>query len=210
MNARFACTLAALGAILAAGCQSAPQTIRGQSPSGAQHAVHYDDGSTHGDIQQAGWLLKHGDTHRRHPPANAANVTHPYSGPAIHHPHHFIAATHEHLHHHQSSAVWLQGQGGGCPTCGGHGCPACAGPYAGAHGAPGAAGAYGQGFYGTWKNHGVYDPGDGWYPTHHHWFRYNHPQGLVYPPPNQPPAVVQYPYYTTKGPDDFFLKVSTP
>ena len=28
----------------------------------------------------------------------------------------------------------------------------------------------------------------------------------MYPPQNDVPAVVQYPYYTTKGPDDFFLK----
>ena len=45
----------------------------------------------------------------------------------------------------------------------------------------------------------------GWYPTHQHTFDYRAPQGLVYPPANQPAAVVQYPYYTLKGPDDFFL-----
>ena len=35
--------------------------------------------------------------------------------------------------------------------------------------------------------------------------------GLVYPPQNGPPAVVQYPYYTVKGPTDFFygMKEST-
>ena len=35
--------------------------------------------------------------------------------------------------------------------------------------------------------------------------------GLVYPPQNAPPAVVQYPYYTVKGPTDFFygMKEST-
>lgn len=44
-----------------------------------------------------------------------------------------------------------------------------------------------------------------WRPTHHNYFSYSEPTGLVYPPANQPPAVVQYPYYTVKGPDDFFL-----
>jgi hypothetical protein len=29
------------------------------------------------------------------------------------------------------------------------------------------------------------------------------PRDLSYPPPG-PPAIVQYPYYTCKGPDDFF------
>ena len=45
-----------------------------------------------------------------------------------------------------------------------------------------------------------------WYPTHHHWYRYKPPKNLVYPPANQPGGVVVYPYYTLKGPDDFFFK----
>jgi hypothetical protein len=32
---------------------------------------------------------------------------------------------------------------------------------------------------------------------------YHVPRDLSYPPPG-PPAIVQYPYYTCKGPDDFF------
>jgi hypothetical protein len=32
------------------------------------------------------------------------------------------------------------------------------------------------------------------------------PSDLSYPPANQPPAIVQYPYYTCKGPDCFFKK----
>lgn len=35
-------------------------------------------------------------------------------------------------------------------------------------------------------------------------FQYVIPQGLNYPPQNAMPGVVQYPYYTVKGPDDFF------
>ena len=45
-----------------------------------------------------------------------------------------------------------------------------------------------------------------WRPTHHHTWEYNPPQNLVYPPANQMPAVTQYPYYTHKGPSDFFMK----
>jgi len=41
---------------------------------------------------------------------------------------------------------------------------------------------------------------------HHHTFEYKAPEGLRYPPANQPPAVVQYPYYTLRGPTDFFQK----
>lgn len=47
---------------------------------------------------------------------------------------------------------------------------------------------------------------DVWRPTHHHTWEYHQPKGLVYPPANQPPAAVQYPYYTVKGPTDFFYK----
>jgi hypothetical protein len=49
-------------------------------------------------------------------------------------------------------------------------------------------------------------PADVWRPTHHHTWSYKAPQGLMYPPQNQKPAVYQYPYYTIKGPTDFFYK----
>jgi hypothetical protein len=66
-----------------------------------------------------------------------------------------------------------------CPTCPqGNGCPVC--PQT-------------RGF-------------DSWRPTHHHTWQYNAPKGLTYPDQNQPPATVQYPYYTIKGPSDFFMK----
>ncbi len=45
---------------------------------------------------------------------------------------------------------------------------------------------------------------DFWKPTHHHTWEYNPPQGLKYPDPNEPPATIQYPYYTVKGPTDYF------
>ena len=41
---------------------------------------------------------------------------------------------------------------------------------------------------------------------HYHTYRYKQPQGLVYPAPNQPAGAVTYPYYTHKGPSDFFMK----
>jgi len=48
--------------------------------------------------------------------------------------------------------------------------------------------------------------GFGWSPKQYHSFDYVIPRDLSYPPANQPAAIVQYPYYTLKGPDDFFLK----
>lgn len=44
------------------------------------------------------------------------------------------------------------------------------------------------------------------FPKHHHTFDYRQPKNLVYPPQNQPAATVVYPYYTCKGPSDFFMK----
>ncbi|WP_339731563.1 hypothetical protein [uncultured Gimesia sp.] len=42
-------------------------------------------------------------------------------------------------------------------------------------------------------------------PRNYQTYKYN-PPAAVYPQQNQPLATVQYPYYTHKGPDDFFLK----
>ena len=47
---------------------------------------------------------------------------------------------------------------------------------------------------------------DWWRPTHHHTWEYHAPQNLLYPPDNAPNAIQQYPYYTVKGPSDFFMK----
>ena len=49
-------------------------------------------------------------------------------------------------------------------------------------------------------------PDNFWMPTHHHTYDYKQPPNLVYPPQNQPAGVVVYPYYTCKGPSDFFMK----
>lgn len=44
------------------------------------------------------------------------------------------------------------------------------------------------------------------FPKHHHTFDYRQPKNLTYPSQNQPAATVTYPYYTCKGPSDFFMK----
>ncbi len=49
-------------------------------------------------------------------------------------------------------------------------------------------------------------PDNFWTPKHHHTYDYRQPKDLVYPPQNQPAAAVVYPYYTLKGPSDFFMK----
>ena len=44
------------------------------------------------------------------------------------------------------------------------------------------------------------------HPVHRNFHNYHAPQGLMYPPENSAPALVQYPYYTLRGPTDFFMK----
>ncbi len=68
------------------------------------------------------------------------------------------------------------------------------------------------------RRHGAYcPPGQGKWGGHknvyhhkkrpHNYQTYKYiPPAAVYPQQNQPLGIVQYPYYTHKGPDDFFLK----
>ena len=44
------------------------------------------------------------------------------------------------------------------------------------------------------------------HPVHRNFHTYHAPQNLMYPPENAAPAQVQYPYYTFRGPTDFFMK----
>lgn len=44
------------------------------------------------------------------------------------------------------------------------------------------------------------------HPVHRNFHTYDAPSGLTYPQQDTPPATYQYPYYTTRGPTDFFMK----
>lgn len=44
------------------------------------------------------------------------------------------------------------------------------------------------------------------HPVHRNFHTYSTPEGLMYPPENSAPAVYQYPYYTLRGPTDFFMQ----
>jgi hypothetical protein len=146
-----------------------------------------------------------------------------YSPPGQPVGYHYAASAHVH-NYIDENCNWLHGpittQAGpdgkawqGCPggACGPGGCP------------PGGCGPHGCGPHGCHGPHcahcGLNGAGPnfnaGWYPTHHHWYTYHEPGrghdvlghcqgGLLYPPENAPGAVVVYPYYTLKGPDDFF------
>ncbi len=89
----------------------------------------------------------------------------------------------------QAAGYW---GGGGCPSggCpqGGYGCPG-GGAGCPSGGCPGGAcgGGCGHGF-----------------PHHGYSFSYERPNDLSYPPANVPGGAVVYPYYTLRGPSDFF------
>lgn len=42
-------------------------------------------------------------------------------------------------------------------------------------------------------------------PQHYQTYQYNWPQNMVYPQTGVPAGMVQYPYYTLRGPTDFFM-----
>ena len=44
------------------------------------------------------------------------------------------------------------------------------------------------------------------HPVHRNFYTYDAPDNLMYPPQNQEAATYQYPYYTLRGPTDFFMK----
>lgn len=83
---------------------------------------------------------------------------------------------------HQKHVYDVGGDASGCPACnGGMSCPAGGCPHCG----------FGCG-------HGC--------PKHVHSYQYNWPRNQVYPSPVLPAGMVQYPYYTLRGPTDFFMK----
>ena len=75
-----------------------------------------------------------------------------------------------------------QAAGAGCPHCQfGNACPADGCPQCG---------------------HGCLHK----FPHHYQTYQYDWPQNQVYPQQGVPSGVVQYPYYTLRGPTDFFMK----
>lgn len=83
-----------------------------------------------------------------------------------------------------------QGSATGCPACEyGRGCP---------HGGCQHCGCKGG------CNDG--NSGPGGCPQHYQTYRFDWPQNTVSPPPGLPAGMVQYPYYTFRGPTDFFMK----
>jgi hypothetical protein len=80
---------------------------------------------------------------------------------------------------------------GGCPVG-----DECYGEGGYGEGGYGGVGYGGGGAYGWGRNQGWEEPSPA----------YSIRRNYVYPPANVPPSFVQYPYYTHKGPSDFFMQ----
>ncbi len=64
----------------------------------------------------------------------------------------------------------------------------------------------GGGGHGDHGMAGVLGHGPNGFPTHYQTYRHDWPQNQVYPTGPVPAGMVQYPYYTFRGPTDFFMK----
>ena len=86
--------------------------------------------------------------------------------------------------------------GGACPAC--EDCPHCKGCPPSGQSCPFCQ----QGLGGNPNC----DPNGGHhkYPDHHFTYSYHRPKNLKYPSPQVPAGAVVWPYYTLKGPSDFF------
>ncbi len=114
---------------------------------------------------------------------------------------HPVSAVHDHISGQQTS-FYSDGNGmmdphqggpGSCPPGGAGNCPPQQG-YGGAcpHGLHGGCQTCGHG------------RAPDWYPKHHKSYSYSVPNDLSYPGQNSVGGAVAYPYYTHKGPSDFF------
>ena len=114
------------------------------------------------------------------------------------------SALHNHLHntqvsYHDASTPICGGTGQPgdpmCPSCPGGGCPTGYGMYGGGM-AYGGMGGCPTGMCGAGCNGGCV--------RNHHTYRVEQPKNLVYPQAGAVGGAVVYPYYTHKGPSDFF------
>ncbi len=112
-----------------------------------------------------------------------------------HYPGPYAQAAHDHIYDEHTS-YHNGGQGASsCPPGGNGNCPPGGGQCP--HGCP-PGGRCQHGYFGH------IGPDGDWYPTHRYTYSYNEPRNLSYPPPQVPAGAVVYPYYTHKGPSDFF------
>ena len=170
---------AGLATLAACGCAATPSTIRGQSPAAAPAAVVVpdDQGPIIGTAPGYGERKRMPGRHHHDFKMFAG-----YRNPAYADGNGWYDGSEP-----NNQLVYETGGGHGhghpgCPACNGGlecpdgGCPHC----------------------GCGCDHGC--------PDHYYTYSYKWPKNLVYPQPVLPAGMVQYPYYTLRGPTDFFMK----
>lgn len=167
-----------LAASTLVGCGQSKQLVRGQSPSTAVTADNQGPiiGSAPGYAEQ---LNNHQAKH-----SHKDFVAHGFRDNNFGYEGGYYAGPNGYYTDHDRTYT-TGASAGGCPACEyGQGCPQGGCPHCG------------------FKN----NCGPGGCPQHYQTYRFNWPQNMVYPPNEVPAGMVQYPYYTSRGPTDFFMK----
>ena len=199
MNTRVCLGLALCGLLagLSTGCSSTPIVARGQNALPEPFVV------------PAGYGAQPELSDVVHDTFHHTKIDH-YNVPA-NNPHQPVPANWHHLPTNASLAGLHGGApaqacppGGACPQCPPSAdCPHCKGHPSGAA-CPFCQNSTGAGGHLHGAFGGAYNHLRGPYPKHHFTYAYKRPHNLQYPPPQVPGGVVVYPYYTLKGPSDFF------
>ena len=201
-----------LGCVVACGCQSLGTIARGQSPEGEVVPA----GHSTSPVRDTANYLKD------HPPVRTTvEAAHDYVGahdPLF--PHHAplqaaasgVADAYQE-HHNTTTTYYHQGSsacpaGAGCPPgYGGAACPnGVPNGYCPSAACPSGLCPSGQCPSGLCQHQGPYGNPLDWYPRHGFSYSYERPNDLSYPAADSVGGSVVYPYYTHKGPSDFFMK----
>ena len=181
MNTRVCLGLALCGLLagMSTGCASTPMVARAQNelPEPFVRPASYGyQPDPHQLVQESvhGTKVSHYNANNPYQPAPATWHNHVHGTPAGYGPATSCPPSAE------------------CPHCQGHpangACPFCQSGGSGVHG----------------MLHNGIQHLRGPYPQHHVSYSYSRPNNLQYPPPQVPGGAIVYPYYTLKGPSDFF------
>jgi hypothetical protein len=96
-----------------------------------------------------------------------------------------------------TQGMWISASEAACPPS--HDCPHCKGSPPAGQACP-VCQSQEEGHHHHLFTQGLMED----YPEHHFTYAYKRPKNLQYPPPQVPGGIVVYPYYTLKGPSDFF------
>jgi hypothetical protein len=182
MNRQISWGMAAVLALCGAGlgCAQSGLTVRGQSPTPASPASQVVTSTTPPADYSYGPIIGSAPGYAEHKKHGKRDFK-TYTGFRDNHFGYeggYYSGPEGYYTDHHSKAYVAGSAAGGCPHCQyGNACP------------PNGCQQCGHGC-----------------PKHHHSYQYKWPENLVYPDPHTPAGMVQWPYYTLRGPSDFFMK----